>query len=289
MHKLRYLSLLLVGILLLFSGTTAAAEPAEWQTWDTSTDGTRTLSETSWVMCDKAEVGWSDENPAASAGSSAENPDLDWDVTGVGSVTVHYQLDETAVPTGGAVRLFLYDKPNADTWAEAPYRMDVVPNDGEAEGILSVVTDSDKIGTIGVVYDSSGNTPGRVMFTNLQIDGVSVPFTDDCTEQPTETPTEQPTEQPAGKTSDYSCDDFADRAELNEHLQQYPGDEAELDGDGDGVLCENLEDVVVPTEIPAGSFQPTGPAPLTIIAAGFALIGAGVLFAYSMTRDRRRE
>src|SRR5690554_4759842 len=110
-------------------------------------------------------------------GTSIETPDLGIDVATGDPVTVEYELDG-ADPAAGAVRLFIYDHADADTDCEAPTQLVAVPDDGSAEGTLTLTVGfTGTIGTAGLVYDSSnGNAGGSVIFSNLTVAGQVIAF-----------------------------------------------------------------------------------------------------------------
>lgn len=75
--------------------------------------------------------------------------------------------------------------------------------------------------------------------------------------------------------TDRSCEDFSSPAELARHLEKYPGDADRLDGDGDGLYCDDR--AAVPTSVPAGS----NGLPERGDPAWPWLVGIGTLFAVS--------
>lgn len=114
-------------------------------------------------------------------GTSLETTNLDLSGS---TVTVDYKLNG-ANPVSGAIRMFVYDHANADTDCEAPETTPgtrngeaVVAADSAVTGTLTLpVPFTGKIGTFGLVYDSSNTTfAGSVEFSNVKVDGKTVLF-----------------------------------------------------------------------------------------------------------------
>lgn len=68
----------------------------------------------------------------------------------------------------------------------------------------------------------------------------------------------------------YNCDNFADQASAQNHYRRHPGDQDQLDADGDGVACESnrapfdrtpvlrvVASTATPTRVPVVQVQPT--------------------------------
>src|SRR5690606_30001796 len=98
--------------------------------------------------------------------------DLGIDVATGDPVTVEYELDG-ADPAAGAVRLFIYDHADADTDCEAPTQLVAVPDDGSAEGTLTLTVGfTGTIGTAGLGDDASdGNGGGSGIFSDVTVAG----------------------------------------------------------------------------------------------------------------------
>lgn len=172
-----------VGWLLagLVPGAAQAGElPAQpWQVLDTATNGTRAPSAHSKIVsASVAEATWKAGEPASSGGTSIETANLALPVKAGDKVTVGYELVDGASPAAGAVRLFYYDKPDANTLTEAPTKFAYVPNDGPTSGTLTIEVEADGVvGTAGLVYDTSnGGVPGTVRFASLKVAGKAVDF-----------------------------------------------------------------------------------------------------------------
>lgn len=112
--------------------------------------------------------------PAGDIGTSLETTDLGLPVAAGDTITVDYALSGGATPAAGAVRLFYYDRPGADTVVEAPAAF--VAADADS-GTLEITVAADAtVGTLGLVYDASNDTTGTVTFTNLTVAGDPVWF-----------------------------------------------------------------------------------------------------------------
>lgn len=105
-------------------------------------------------------------------GASLENDNLNLDVAEGCSLNIDYTLLDGASPAAGAIRMFYYDTPYADTNNVAPTEFVAVPADSPATGTLSITFSGlGFIGAFGLVYDSSngGGDSGIVSFTNLHL------------------------------------------------------------------------------------------------------------------------
>lgn len=112
--------------------------------------------------------------PAGDIGTSLETTDLGLPVAAGDTITVDYALSGGATPAAGAVRLFYYDYPGADTVVEAPAAF--VAADADS-GTLEITVAADAtVGTLGLVYDASNDTAGTATFTNLTVAGTAVWF-----------------------------------------------------------------------------------------------------------------
>lgn len=120
--------------------------------------------------------------------------DLDVELDSATAVSVSYELSDGASTAAGAVRMFGYAEQDADTLNDAPDWSDVAEAD---EGSLTFEVPAGTIGTLGLVYDASNNSAGKVEFTELKIGGQPVSFTE-CV-PPTTPPatTAPPTTAPA--------------------------------------------------------------------------------------------
>lgn len=134
-------------------------------------------------------------------GTSIETADLGLAVSAGDVVTVDYALLEGAKPDNDAVRLFIYGEPDANADCTEPSASVAAPDDGTTSGTLEIVLDYDgKIGTAGMVYDSSnGGVGGTVRFVNLTVGDRLICFCSpepEPTPGPTVAPTEEPTAEP---------------------------------------------------------------------------------------------
>src|SRR5690606_4852345 len=94
----------------------------------------------------------------------------------------------------------------------------------------------------------------------------------------TETPDSDDTQTPdPGATESLNCSDFDTQEEAQAVLDADPSDPHGLDGDGDGIACEDLPEAAT---LPQTSGVRLLPA---LLIGGFALIGAGA-GAYYATR-----
>jgi LPXTG-motif cell wall-anchored protein len=98
-------------------------------------------------------------------------------------ITVEYKLEDGATSDAGAVRLFYYSTNNADTLNTAPTKFDSATG---TTGVLKLEGVTGHVGTLGLVYDASNNSAGKVKFANLKVDKTWVKFKNVC---PTATPT----------------------------------------------------------------------------------------------------
>lgn len=174
-----------LGVLALTGAgiASASADPTEepiyaqaaWEATDTALDGTRTPSAESAIVDESTvEVTWAADAPSSAGGSSVESTNLNAVVAAGDDITVSYEMSNGAVPAGGAARLFVYYRPNANTVSEAP---DAFVWADVTSGTLTIEAgQAGTIGTIGVVYDSSGSTPGTVTFSDLTVAGKAVSF-----------------------------------------------------------------------------------------------------------------
>lgn len=180
-----------------------AGEPAPWRALDTSTAGVQTTSANSKIVdAHTADATWKAGQAASSGGTSIENANLDLPVVAGDKVEVSYELRDGASPAAGAVRLFVYNKADANTFTEAPTQFVYVGGDGPATGKLTVeVSWSGTLGTAGLVYDTSnGGVPGTVRFTNLTVAGDLVSFVEPQVE-PTASPSASPSPSASASTS----------------------------------------------------------------------------------------
>jgi hypothetical protein len=114
-------------------------------------------------------------------------------------ITVHYSLSADADFAAGAVRLFYYEKSDADTLNTTPDGFVAADAD---EGTLTI-EDVTAVGTLGLVYDASNSAGGSVTFTDLKIGSVRVKFKDVCNGQ---TPSPAPSSpEPSSPTTSPSA------------------------------------------------------------------------------------
>lgn len=88
-------------------------------------------------------------------------------------ISVDYQLSDGAVPDAGAIRLFYYAAEGADTLTTAPDGMAAA----DASSGSLVIAGVSKVGTLGLVYDASNASAGKVTFSNLKVGFRKVDFT----------------------------------------------------------------------------------------------------------------
>jgi hypothetical protein len=239
----KYLTAAVVGGLLLLGTAQAHATEAPFVAYDTAAGGAQTQSTVSTVTADTVTL-VQDGRVTAAAGTSAETSNLGIEVEAGDTITVNYALTDGADFASGAVRLFIYYSPNADTWATAPDQVAVAD---ALTGTLSITATGGTIGTAGVVYDTSNPSQGKATFTGLTVAGEPVPFLP-------KVPDPDPDPDPG--------DDDGDDTDKD--------DDSDTDKDGDPVA--------VPTSVPAGlDSTPTGgtiPAGVAVAAlVTFALAG----------------
>lgn len=207
--------------------------------------------------------------PDGDTSTSAETANIGLVVTADTEITVDYSLDADADTAAGAVRLFYYDTPDADTLGVAPAGF--VAADGSGTMSLPVPAGT-AIGTLGLVYDASNSSAGTVTFTDLRVGDTPILFV---------APAAPPVE-------DLDCGDFDTQEEAQEVLDADPSDPHGLDGDGDGVACEHLPSAGkggsgdrddsddAPGAGGSGDRLPVTGAPAGLLAAGaLALLGVG--------------
>lgn len=208
---------LAVGALALGGPAQAQAEHYPAAGWQVRQIG---IGDTDWspaeasAIVDPLTVGLT--KPDGTTGTSIETTNLGLPLAAGQTVSVEYALINGAEPTAGAVRLFIYDSPDADTLAEAPYAS--VAADA-ASGVLSIGVGADiEIGTMGLVFDASNASTGTVKFSNLTVGNTTVLFVEppalcevpgledllasdsDC-QDPTPTPTVEPSVEPSTEPS----------------------------------------------------------------------------------------
>lgn len=236
----KYLTAAVVGGLLLLGTAQAHATEAPFVAYDTAAGGGQTESTVSTVTADTVTL-VQDGRVTAAAGTSAETSNLGIEVEAGDTITVNYALTAGADFASGAVRLFIYYSPDADTWATAPDQVAVAD---ALTGTLSITATGGTIGTAGVVYDTSNPSKGTATFTGLTVAGEPVPFLPKVAD---------PDPDP-----DPGDDD---------------GDDTDTDDDSD--TDKDSDPVAVPTSVPAGlDSTPTGGT----IPAGVA-VAALVMFA----------
>ena len=158
------LGLFMLVVVALFLPAPASA--AVTQVWEKHGTGTVTVVNTSGVKLTKA---------SADQFASLEAADLGVVVHEGDTVTVDYALMSGADFAAGAVRLFVYDKANADTMTEAPKAFVAAES---TSGTLSIeVGFNGVLGTAGLVYDSSNASVGTVSFSDMKVEGKAVDFT----------------------------------------------------------------------------------------------------------------
>lgn len=132
--------------------------------------------------------------PAGDVGTSAETPDVGLEVAAGDTISVAYELVDGATPDAGAVRLFWYSSPDADTLGAAPTGSAIAD---ATSGTLSItVADAAKVGTLGLVYDASNAATGTARFTNLEVAGTPILF---AAPDPDPSPSATPGPDPTGK------------------------------------------------------------------------------------------
>ena len=246
----KYLTAAVVGGLLLLGTAPAHATEAPFVAYDTAAGGTQSASTVSTVTADTVTL-VQDGRVSAAAGTSAETSNLGIEVEAGDTITVDYALTDGADFASGAVRLFIYYSPDADTWATAPDQVAVAD---ALTGTLSITATGGTIGTAGVVYDTSNPSMGTATFTGLNVAEESVTFL----------PKPKDLDPDPG---DGTGDDDTDK-----------DDDSDTDKDGDPVA--------VPTSVPAGmGSSPTGgtvTAGVTVAALVMVAIG-GILLMRRFT------
>lgn len=217
--------------------------------------------------------------PDGTTGTSIETTNLGLEVKAGDSITVDYLLSQDADTAAGAIRMFYYDTPDADTLTVAPTA--TVAADGSGTLSLEALADG-TIGTFGLTYDASNASVGTVTFLNLMVGDTPILFV-------AAAPDPDPTDPPA---DDLNCDDFATQEEAQAELEKDPSDPHGLDADNDGIACEANGDDDDPAPGQGGGDDDKGGLPVTgsstlLIGAG----GAGLLAlgggAYLLARKRR--
>lgn len=214
--------------------------------------------------------------PDGTIGTSIETTNLGLASSAGDMITVEYALSGGADTAAGAIRLFYYDTPDADTLGAAPTAF--VAADGSGALSLEVVADGE-IGTLGLTYDASNDTAGTVTFSNLAVGKTEIRFV-----QPEQLDPDPPADE-------LNCDDFATQEEAQAVLDADPSDPHGLDGDGDGIACESL-----PSGGQAGgsgnddddkdSLPVTGVSTPLIAGGAVALLAAGGVLWFAARRRR---
>lgn len=131
--------------------------------------------------------------PAGEIGTSIETTNLGLEVSAGDTITVDYALTEGASSAAGAVRMFWYDSPSADTETQAPTQFVAA---GADAGTLTITVGAEAtVGSMGLTYDASNNSAGKATFSNLTVNGTLVLFQAPATPSPD--PTETPDPDPA--------------------------------------------------------------------------------------------
>src|SRR5690606_24987285 len=113
-----------------------------------------------------------DGRDTATAGTSAEPPNLGIEVDAASQLAVTFEASGGASSAANGILLFVYYSPNADTWSQAP---DVSTGASSDSGTLTLSVPAGVVlGTVGVVYDNPDH--GTVTFTGLSLNGEPVPF-----------------------------------------------------------------------------------------------------------------
>jgi LPXTG-motif cell wall-anchored protein len=229
--------------------------------------------------------------PSGDVGTSVETTDLGLPVVAGDTVTVTYELLGGADVAAGAVRMFAYDHPDADTMTEKPTATAVA----DGSGTLTITVSADMaIGAFGLTYDASNGSAGTVIFRDLVVGSTPILFAPAVPTTPPASPTPTPTVGAgAGTGEDLDCADFGTQIEAQAELDADTSDPHGLDADGDGVACESLpaggdggEDDQATGE-GGGEQLPLTGASLPILAGGagaLALVGAGL---WLVARRRR--
>jgi hypothetical protein len=123
--------------------------------------------------------------------------DLDVKTTVNTPVTVTYAMTDGATAAAGAVRMFWYDKKRADTINDGPSGFATATADN---GTLTFeIPAGKKVGTLGLVYDASNSSKGKITFTDMTIGARPVSWTP-CP-QPSTSPTASPSVTPTASPS----------------------------------------------------------------------------------------
>lgn len=190
--------------------TSAAAESYPESGWQLR-DAHGTYPDVSWQPAELSAVESATtvllSKPSGDVGTSAEAANLGVPVSAGDEITVGYSAINGAVPDAGAIRLFWYDVPDADTLNDAPTGF--VAAGAELSGTLTIVVEADAtVGTIGLTYDASNDSAGTVVFANLTVAGEPISFeappaspepSISASPTPTATPATEPSDQPTAE------------------------------------------------------------------------------------------
>lgn len=125
-----------------------------------------------------------------SAVAGVEFSAKDLEIDGPTTITVDYVMSDGATPAAGAVRLFGYEAQGANTLTAGP---DYGPATADAESGTLTLTVDGPLGTLGLVYDASNATDGKVVFSNLKVGELNAKF-EACPEpEDTQSPSPNPT------------------------------------------------------------------------------------------------
>ncbi|MGH3679759.1 MAG: ComEA family DNA-binding protein [Natronosporangium sp.] len=130
--------------------------------------------------------------PAGDIGTSMETTNLGLPVMAGDEISVTVEKLGGATADAGAVRLFYYDHPDADTNGAAPTAF--AADDGSG-GISVTVAADGTVGTLGMTYDASNASAGTVQFSDLTVGETLVLF--HAPSDPDPDPT-KPADPPAG-------------------------------------------------------------------------------------------
>lgn len=234
--------------------------------------------------------------PAGNTGVSMETTDLGLTADGDTQLSVSWEADQSGLTVAGAVRLFWYDIPDADTFGQAPTDRVCAGYDDAAclvpntltEGTLSMtVPDGSTVGTVGLTYDASNLTAGTVTFTELRFGDTLVlfleppasPSPDPVSPSPTDsgspspTPTDTASPSPSASPTD------------NGSPSPTPTDIASPSPTGSATTSPTPVAGGAGGEKPGGGLPLTGLSLLTLGGAGLIATGAGIVLR--LVRRRR--
>lgn len=291
---MRKLSAVLFGLMMFFGISMFLSSPAAaqaehypdagWQVRDITCDP---YPDCTWVdpaieseVVDETTVVLDKPLAVPDVGTSIETTNLNLTVDAETTMTVNMSPSTPDVFAAGAVRMFYYDSPDADTVTDAPTQT-VLGQPGDTSLSITVPAGT-TIGTMGLTYDASNPSVGAVTFSNLMVGDTDILFLEPATPvspspSPSDVPSPTPTVTESPSTSDeLNCSDFDTQAQAQDVLVQDLNDPHGLDGDVDGIACEDHFSAGLPV---------TGSSLPWFLGSGVVLIGLGAA-AYAVGRKR---